>query len=1164
MSHDLADDLRVEIAKGQVLVVVGAGVSIGATQGNPLASWRGLLEKGVERCVAVRGLDAKWANRVREEIRSGDLDDLLSAAEKVSSKLGFPTGGEYRRWLHETVGGLELKDRSVLEAIRDLGLPIATTNYDSLLETSTGFPAVTWRDGDKASRVIQGEEPGILHLHGHWGEPESIVLGVRSYGTMLGNPYAQVALRALQTLRTILFIGCGDWLHDPNFGALLGWTREAFQGAEARYYQLCREDELDYLRQGHRENWFLVSYGPNHEDLGPFLRDLGSSLRAGRKEDLRAKPRVHPSRLPNRPTRCFGREEEVRELVKTLLQPSPLPIPILGPPGVGKTTLMLEALHEPQVKERYGDWRFFIRCDGAKSRDALLGEIAMGVGIEPGPGLKERLFQYLERGPAVLALDNLETPWEADTTSVEDLLTRLSTTQGVLLMASIRGDQRPFGPKWSEAIRVGPFGLAAARETFMDFAGARFQSDPALDRLLEAVDRLPLAVVHMAHQAEGEPNLVGLWQRMLEKRTLLLRRTEGKERLTTIEVTLELSIDSPRMTPESRRLLSMLALLPDGAALEDLDALFPGYGDEAAPVLRKVGFAFDQGTRLRLLAPVREYVRQQHPPQKEDLDRVVTHFLRLARNGEHIGQIEGAELASRLVLEVGNLQEIILIGLGSVDPEPAIRAVLGLGNLTSVTSWNLESMIQEALDICVAENLPQLEAECWERLGDIALSHLNYDAARSRFWEALPLYQAVGDVIGEANCIKTLGDIAFRRSENDTARALFEQALALHKKVGSLLGEANCLQSLGEIEIYHADYDAARALFEKALHLFQRVKHRPGEAYSFLQLGDISLSLRSNDSAEIHFKEALALYRSLSVSTGEVSSLKGLAEVAHRRNNDSLEAEYTHQAETLDRLRREVIDDLSSFHIPSYTPSLSGIIWALRHGEEPQRLNALRSLEKSLPVSLDILSVLSEIERADPAELIKTTAREAGVSIRRYRTAQWIRWLNGDLPDLDLGSLPQPAKGFPAIIAKGFRLQNIRAFVDTQYVSLRRSSYSSSISLIVGDNAAGKTTLLKCIALAALGPGLVRAVENRPESYLRRGAREGSIEVAFELRLDGNTDPRSLGEFWVCLEIRAGENEFRAMEPTSTLAKTNAASRVGLLRRQIEDRFGLVCAYGGI
>ncbi|MFL6202440.1 MAG: SIR2 family protein [Thermoanaerobaculia bacterium] len=484
MSHDLADDLRAEIAKGHVLVVVGAGMSTGATQGDPLASWQGLLENGVERCVAVRGLDAKWASRVREEIRSGDLDDLLSAAEKVSSKLGFPDSGEYRRWLHDTVGKLELKDRSILDAIRDLGLPIATTNYDGLLEEVTHRPALTWRDGDKAARVIRGVEPGILHLHGYWEAPESVILGIRSYEHIRGNQYAQAVLRAIQTLHTLLFIGCGDGLDDPNFGALLAWAREAFRGAEARHYRLCRGNELEELREKHREErLFPISYGPKHGDLGPFVRSLGSFAVAVKKSD-KAIPVIPPSRLPGRP-RCFGREDEVRDLVETLLQPVPPPTPILGGPGSGKTTIALEALYDRRVAERFGPRRFFVRCDGAASREILVGEIARAVGIEPGSNPEASLFQALEAGPAALALDNSETPWEAATTTVEDLLSALSSVEGLALVASIRGDQRPLGPPWRSSIRVGPLGLLAAREAFLAVAGQSFRDDPDLERLLD-------------------------------------------------------------------------------------------------------------------------------------------------------------------------------------------------------------------------------------------------------------------------------------------------------------------------------------------------------------------------------------------------------------------------------------------------------------------------------------------------------------------------------------------------------------------------------------------------------------------------------------------------------------------------------------------------------
>ena len=62
-------------------ISAAAGVSIGATNNDPVASWVGLLRHGVDRCVqVVPNLDKQWAARVRSEIESSDVDDLLSAA----------------------------------------------------------------------------------------------------------------------------------------------------------------------------------------------------------------------------------------------------------------------------------------------------------------------------------------------------------------------------------------------------------------------------------------------------------------------------------------------------------------------------------------------------------------------------------------------------------------------------------------------------------------------------------------------------------------------------------------------------------------------------------------------------------------------------------------------------------------------------------------------------------------------------------------------------------------------------------------------------------------------------------------------------------------------------------------------------------------------------
>ena len=128
MGNVLLEDLQREIEAGSVIAIIGVGVSVAATNNKPAASWCGLLHHGVDHCrehKSLTGVDEKWAKRVHEEIDSGDLDDMLSAAEKSSRKLGAPDGGEYRRWLRETIRVLKAERRDVLEALRDLKVALA-------------------------------------------------------------------------------------------------------------------------------------------------------------------------------------------------------------------------------------------------------------------------------------------------------------------------------------------------------------------------------------------------------------------------------------------------------------------------------------------------------------------------------------------------------------------------------------------------------------------------------------------------------------------------------------------------------------------------------------------------------------------------------------------------------------------------------------------------------------------------------------------------------------------------------------------------------------------------------------------------------------------------------------------------------------------------------
>lgn len=278
------EDLRKELEAGRVLFVIGTGVSFGATKRNPLASWPGLIESGIAECEQHAGTTAKQASPFRLMLQPDviDTDNLITAAEFVTRKLGGMKDGTFKAWLRKSVGGLRAEYREVLEALRDLPGVLATTNYDDLLEDVTGLREVTWRQKNEVELVLNRQEKGIVHLHGHWRDSESVVLGIRSYEAVLHDPHAQTMLRGILATKTVVFVGCGEGLADPNFGALLNWARPVFSESERTHYRLALEREVDVLRAYHKGDRIkVVAYGADYPALAPFLRSLVPGAGAG-------------------------------------------------------------------------------------------------------------------------------------------------------------------------------------------------------------------------------------------------------------------------------------------------------------------------------------------------------------------------------------------------------------------------------------------------------------------------------------------------------------------------------------------------------------------------------------------------------------------------------------------------------------------------------------------------------------------------------------------------------------------------------------------------------------------------------------------------------------------------------------------------------------------
>lgn len=264
----------------RVLVIAGAGVSM-ATAPGPCATWSGLLAHGIDWCRNRLALPPQWFTAVGALL---SLNDFVGAASMIVKALKETQEGEYARWLGESVGRLRPTNRSVIEALARWGVQIATTNYDGLFEEITGRLAITWRNKNQVAQFLEGDPSGILHLHGYVLDSDSIVLDAKSYEDVCRDRMIRDTLRMLLTFKKVVYVGCGAGLSDPNFGALLRWSRRALERFQTPHFRLVRAAEVpEVTLECNGLNVRPLSYGEDYPDLFPFLEAIATAAAAKRE-----------------------------------------------------------------------------------------------------------------------------------------------------------------------------------------------------------------------------------------------------------------------------------------------------------------------------------------------------------------------------------------------------------------------------------------------------------------------------------------------------------------------------------------------------------------------------------------------------------------------------------------------------------------------------------------------------------------------------------------------------------------------------------------------------------------------------------------------------------------------------------------------------------------
>src|SRR6266498_4099142 len=236
----------------RLVIIIGAGVTLSATADIsgplPRITWTGLIRNGLDYLVTNRHVDAsnRRTNRAYDALEDTDTDSLLDAATIMADQL--TQNGQFPTWLESVFGNLYQEVRhpailEVLKALHEKGATFLTTNYDYLIEKFCGLRRIGRSNMDDILKFKCGNLDGVFHVHGSYHDPNEVVLDRTGYYQITHSDEVQNILKTFFECYTVLFIGCGSGLEDPNFDGLLKWASERQENIANRHCLLIRNGD---------------------------------------------------------------------------------------------------------------------------------------------------------------------------------------------------------------------------------------------------------------------------------------------------------------------------------------------------------------------------------------------------------------------------------------------------------------------------------------------------------------------------------------------------------------------------------------------------------------------------------------------------------------------------------------------------------------------------------------------------------------------------------------------------------------------------------------------------------------------------------------------------------------------------------------------------------
>ncbi len=642
--------------------------------------------------------------------------------------------------------------------------------------------------------------------------------------------------------------------------------------------------------------------------------------------------------LPQQLTPFIGRDLELAELSDLLANPEVRLLTLLGPGGIGKTSLAIK-LSLLSVKN-FADDACFVGLDTLNSIELIASTIAdsLGLVLSAKTTAKAQLLEFLSEKEILLILDNFEHLIEGANIVLEIFE---AAPQCRILVTS-----------------RAPLGFRS--EHLYELSGLNYPQN--IDNLIEDYDAIKLfirsarrvkpsftlttdtkaSVAKICKLLQGLPlgiELAAGWLRLLSPEEIATEITSNIDLLEANHKDLPKRHQSLRavfehswemLTNKEKIALKQLAVFRGGFNKDTAKAVTNASIPSLLTLANKSLLRRTPSGRFITLMGVQQFAEEkliEDASQQTVFQKHCEYFLALAEKAEV--ELTGKNQETwlkQLAIEQDNLRSALSWSITNQEAEMGLRLggalwrfwymrghfaegekfLMQLLDLSEKTSIEIRAKVlrgagvlseyqndlikahsfySESLELSRKAKNKKAVARALNNLANVAYRQRNYPEARTLYEECLSTFRELAEPWQIAVTLSNLGLLSYKQSDYKSSEEFLEESLKLSRQVGNKWMVASSLNNLGNVAQAQGNYSKALTLYNDSLTIAEELEDQMGIATLLTDLGTVAHNQKEFEKAQELFNKSLKLRREIADNSGIASTLLELGRLAQDRQN---------------------------------------------------------------------------------------------------------------------------------------------------------------------------------------------------------------------------------------------------------------------------------------